>query len=69
MPGRRDIDEVTDVVDEMALDAAIVDVQRAYPYDSWRGVELRDILGLALHRRARRPGRPPVPHQRVGDGG
>lgn len=41
------------LADELALDDALVRVQSVYPYDSWRGAELRDVLGAALGRSSR----------------
>lgn len=39
----------------VAVDDALVRVQRVYPYDTWRTAELRDIVGLAIQRPARIP--------------
>lgn len=50
MPREEDFDQLAD---ELALDDAIVRVERLLPYDSWRDAELRDVLGAALKRKAR----------------
>jgi hypothetical protein len=46
-------EDYADAANESLVDDALVRVQAVYPYDSWRGAELRDIVGLAIQHLSR----------------